>query len=345
MLSYAYQPLIFRGYRRIATEDFDNIADLCSEILLLGLNRQIKQGLRKDYVQIDENTFSIKGKININESINSLSILKRQLNCTYDDYSVNYYLNQIIKTTLDLLLHSVSNDNLKKRLRKILFYFSKVDKIEINNINWNIRYDRNNQDYQMLIEICRLALSGELQTKEDGTRKLMDFNERDIHLLFEKFVLNYYKKHFHLIINVSSPYINWPLDNEEDNVENLLPRMESDIVLSSPNKFLIIDTKYYPNIFNYRYNTTKFESSHLYQIFTYVKSMEYSLNNIEHDLSGMLLYAKTNEVTQPNHDYWMDGNKISLKNLDLNTNFENICDQLDSIVYEYFELDQNDRID
>ena len=49
----------------------------------------------------------------------------------------------------------------------------------------------------------------------------------------------------------------------------------------------------------------------------------------------MLLYAMTNEDIQPDSDYVMSGNKISVKTLDLNQEFSMIRNQLDSIVNEY----------
>ena len=56
-------------------------------------------------------------------------------------------------------------------------------------------------------------------------------------------------------------------------------------------------------------------------------------NDVE--VSGMLLYAKTNAEIQPDSDYVMSGNMISVKTLDLNQEFGVIKEQLDAIVNEY----------
>ena len=47
-------------------------------------------------------------------------------------------------------------------------------------------------------------------------------------------------------------------------------------------------------------------------------------------------YAKTDEEIQPNGSYLMSGNRISVKTLDLNCEFERIVDQLDEIVNNIF---------
>lgn len=51
-----------------------------------------------------------------------------------------------------------------------------------------------------------------------------------------------------------------------------------------------------------------------------------------HEVSGMLLYAKTDEEIHPNGNYLMSGNRISVKTLDLNQEFAEIAEQLNGII-------------
>ena len=78
-------------------------------------------------------------------------------------------------------------------------------------------------------------------------------------------------------------------------------------------------------------------SSNLYQIFTYVKNKEAEFGNEPHRVSGMLLYAATDEAIQPDNSYQMSGNQISVKTLDLNRDFSEIAAQLNAIVDKHFE--------
>lgn len=75
-------------------------------------------------------------------------------------------------------------------------------------------------------------------------------------------------------------------------------------------------------------------SGNLYQIFTYVKNLDTEKTG---NVSGMLLYAKTDEVVLLNNEYKMGGNAISVKTLDLDCDFTEIKKQLDGIVDFYFE--------
>ena len=73
----------------------------------------------------------------------------------------------------------------------------------------------------------------------------------------------------------------------------------------------------------------------MYQIFTYVKNLDVSNTG---NVSGMLLYAKTDEEILPNNEYRMSGNKISVKTLDLNCDFSEIALQLNKIVDSHFRI-------
>ena len=332
MLSYAFKVLNEKSYRKIELENFDNAADLLSEILSIGVAKQIKQGLVKDYMEISETTASVKGKINITESINEQSFIKGQLNCSYDEFSVNCLLNQILKSTMNLLIKSDISKPRKKKLKNLLMYFSDVDLVDVGDINWKIRFDRNNQSYKMLINICYLAINGLIHTEKSGKVKLMEFlDDQQMSRLYEKFVLNYYKKE-HPEILASAPQINWQID---EGVDFLLPKMQTDVTLEYENKILIIDTKFYSHNTSENYGKNIHHTSNLYQIFTYVKNKEVELQGKGFEVSGMLLYAMTNERIQPDSDYLMSGNKIYVKTLDLNQEFNVIRNQLDNIL-SYF---------
>lgn len=333
MLSYAFQVLNEQGYKDIATEQFDNVAELCAAILSKGITVQLKRGLGKEYIPQTEALSSLRGKIDITGSIKTQSLLIKQLICTYDDFTVNNYLNRILKSTMGVLLHADISKARKKALRKLMIYFADVDVLDVHTINWNIRYDRNNQTYRMLISICYLMVKGLLQTNTDGSTRLMDFiDERRMCRLYEKFILEYYRKE-HPEITARASQIPWQLD---DGFSDMLPVMQSDITLTKGNRTLIIDAKYYAHNTQVQYDVHTLHSGNLYQIFTYVKNKEVTYGDEPHEVSGMLLYAKTDEQIQPNHVYHMSGNKISVRTLDLNCPFPQIREQLEQILSEHF---------
>ena len=333
MLAYAFQVLNEQGYKNISTEDFDNTAELCAAILSRGISSQIKRGLGKEYISKTEPLSSLRGKIDMSESMKTQTFLKKQMICSYDDFSVNSYMNRIIKSTVEILLRSEISKSRKKELRKLMVFFADVDPIDLHTVNWNVQYNRNNQTYRMLISICYLVFKGLLQTQSDGTTKLMDFlDEQRMHRLYEKFILEYYKRE-HPELSASASQIPWKLD---DDMGAMLPVMQTDIMLTQGNKTLIIDAKYYAHSTQRQYEKHTLHSGNLYQIFTYVKNKEAELAGIPHEVSGMLLYARTDEDVYPENKYSMSGNKISVRTLDLDGDFGLIKEQLDGIAREHF---------
>ena len=335
MLSYAFQILNEQGYKNLATEDFDNAGDLCAAILIRGITYQLKRGLGREYISETDTISAIRGKIEITESIKNQSMIRSQMVCTYDEFSVDSPLNQIIKSTVMLLLKADISKARKKELRKLMVYFDDVSVVDVRSINWAINYNRNNQTYRLLITVCYLVVKGLLQSKSDGSVKMMDFlDEQRMCHLYEKFILGYYKQHYSPRITASASQIEWALD---DGISAMLPTMQSDIMLTykkgDVNKTLIIDAKYYAHTTQVQYDVHTLHSNNLYQVFTYVKNKASKGG----DVSGMLLYAKTDEEIYPNNEYRMSGNKITVRTLDLNCDFDAIASQLNSIADNFIE--------
>ena len=161
MLAYAFQILKSDAYSFCETEEFENAADLLAAILEKGISIQIKKrGLKRDYIESTEVSNYIKGKINVSESIKNQTIINRQLICNFDNFSLDCYANRILKTTIQLLIKSDIKSHRKKSLRNLLSYFKDVRSLDVKSIkriNWNMKFNKNNQSYQMLISICYLV--------------------------------------------------------------------------------------------------------------------------------------------------------------------------------------------
>lgn len=337
MLTYAFQVLKQKNYEKISGEKFDNIENLFASILSTGLAQQLKQGLHREYVAINDNLNTVRGKINLSETIKNKIKHKNMMNCDFDEYSENNIYNQIIKTTAYYLIANGNVDNTyKKKLKKIMLYFNSVDIIDKTTIQWkNIHFNKSNKNYNMLINICYFVLHDLLLSNESGNKKILQFTEEHMPRLYEKFVLEYFKRHFKGVLNVNSSQIEWNLASDDN--KEFLPKMQSDISIWDNNgNTLIIDTKYYTHTMtSSQYEKKTLHSNNLYQIFTYVKNKDVANTG---NVSGMLLYAKTNEDIVPDETYHMGGNEISVKTLNLNKNFDEISLQLNDIVEQYFSI-------
>ena len=330
MLSYAYQTLREREYCSVAAEEFDNIHDLFAAILVIGIGNQVRRGLFRDYIPHEEVLSGLRGRILISASIKAQTVTRKRLVCSYDEYAENSLHNQVLKVAMLLLLRhgNVKAEN-RKQLRKLLLYFHGVDDILPQTIRWDaLKYHRNNAAYRMLVNICRLVLTGLLQTTEKGGLRMAQWlDDGAMHSLYEKFVLSYFRRE-HPEFSPQAAHINWDLPDGAD--RTFLPAMKSDITLKYGERTLIIDTKWYGHTMQTHtdYGSTSFISQNLYQIFSYVKNKDVEATG---NVAGMLLYAKTDERMTPDADFNIGGNLISLKTLDLWQEWSEIKKKLESL--------------
>lgn len=335
MLSYAFTELRGNNYEDVDKEEFEHILDLFAEILWRGISAQLKQGLFREYVEQQESLPTLRGRIELSETILNLIRQKRELVCEYDTLSENNMLNQILKSTMVMLIRNKDvNIKRKKLIRSILPFFDNVSETHLSGIRWNcIKYQRNNKSYRMLITICRFISERSIMTTETGNIRMGTFTDAHMNRLFELFVLNYYKRH-HPSLKANSDSIKWDINEDESIGLEQLPSMQSDITLHHKDRTLIIDTKYYGKMMQSQYNKYTIHSANLYQIFTYVKNRDKENSG---NVAGMLLYAKTNECIAPNLDTYIGGNRIMVGTLDLNQSFKGICQQLDAIAESVLE--------
>ena len=327
MLSYAWENTLKRDHEALMdSERFDNIYNLLASILIEGVKNLIKSGFLRGYVDRTEEIPLVKGKINLNSTIKAQSLIRKRLVCDYDEFSQDIILNRVVKSTLNSLMYCSELDKKYKIQSKVILrYFSDVEAIDMRKVGFSrLKFNRNNHNYQLLINICELIYSGLITIEDSGKYKFAAFIKDDaMAKLYEKFVLNFYKKEL-TGSKVYSPVINWQLDELPE--DTLLPIMRTDIVLENDAKRIIIDTKYYPNALTKRNlgETKTLISGNLYQIYSYVKNSRFV-----GEISGMLLYPTVDyELDQK---YVMAGNNIHVNTVNLSDEFEGIRNRLLSL--------------
>lgn len=335
MLAYSFQVLAEKNYERIEGEDFQNAEDLFSEILAIGVSKQLKQGLYKEYISREENLKVLRGKLILSETIKNRAKNNRQeLFCEHDDLSEDNIYNQILKATISSLSRNRKvKKNKRNELRKILFYFRDVSDIELSMVKWaRLTFQRNNQTYVMLMNICYFIYNDMILSNEEGSKRVLSFSDEHMEAVYEKFIWEYYNKH-HKELRMGKLRVFWDLsEGRDENAIKFLPHMKSDVKLLYEDKTLIIDAKYYTKMMQENFGSFSVRNSHLYQIFSYVKNEDKTNSG---KVSGMLLYAKTMDEHIPYMDEMISGSRIGVRVLDLNRTFDDIKKQLDDIVDDW----------
>lgn len=341
MLTYAFKELRHNNYEYIAGEDFDNIYDLFAEILSKGVAFLLKQGLHKEYIIEEATITTLKGKLNLHGSIKEKIKQRTRLACEYDTLTINNIFNKIIKTTVIILLGEAEvKPERKKKLKKLMLFFEGIDEVSPSLIKWNLlRYDRNSRTYQMLHSLCYFILQNKLLSTEYGNAKMPQFTDEHMNLLFQRFVMEYYKKH-HPEYKATPKQITWDFCKNSISSSTSLPIMQSDITITLEERTLIIDTKFYGKNLQEHYNKLTIHSSNLFQIHTYMMNEDKGHTG---KVDGMLLYAKTIADVQPDlTSQTNDGNILMVRTLDLAQNFDDIKKNLEALVnYMYKTTETN----
>lgn len=69
---YTYKSLAGKRFASLDVEEFDNMANLCASILVIGLPIQIKRGLIRQYLDYTEEMSSIKSELEVAQCIKRL---------------------------------------------------------------------------------------------------------------------------------------------------------------------------------------------------------------------------------------------------------------------------------
>lgn len=338
MLCYSFygEQLNEKDEAELGSEAFDNIYNLFSLLLCLILKKQVKKGLHREYVSTTDEIGTIKGRININQTINNNSLVKKRITCDFDEYNENCLLNKVIKTTLFYLIKSNKIGlETKDALKKLFNYFSKLDLIEIKSIKWDqIKFNRNNMSYKYVVDLCKLILNGLIVSDKSGKNKFKEFlDDTRISAIYESFIKAYFRKHYPELNACSKKLY---LTNKP--LTSFIPMMKTDITLEYEDRMLIIDAKFYNKILRENYVNPRCKtvsSNNLYQILTYVDNQDPMKTG---NVYGMLLYAQTIDEPSVSLLDILNQHKIIVKTLDMNEDWADIKYRL-NLIAECFKQD------
>lgn len=337
MLAYAFKALRESVYSHVEVEEFENAEDLFGEILSIGIARILKRGLHRMYEERTEDLPSLRGKVELTESIRHRLNHRQLISSTHDEFSVNNPFNQILKSTAVALAKTGKLAKSGAGLKRVMPFMNEVDVIPLRQIRWGcLRYERNNQHYQMLMNVCRFVIDGLLMSegKSNGKNKIRSFemDEQKMSDLYESFLCGYYAVK-HPRLHASPRQINWAVPEGTDKTQ--LPLMKTDITLTDGVKTLILDAKFYGSIMQENYDKFSYRNAHINQVLVYALN-EYE--NTGKEVRAMLLYAKTGELSPCPGMWKICGHEIGIDIIDLAQPFTDIANQLDCIVSSYFGL-------
>jgi 5-methylcytosine-specific restriction enzyme subunit McrC len=227
--------------------------------------------------------------------------------------------NRIVRATLGRLARC---EDLERRLRQesVRLYrrFTGIGDLDLTPAVFDrVVIHRNNRFYAFRIEVCRVLHQCLLVSQTPGQYRFRDFtdNEPAMSRLFQKFVLNFYKRE-QRDFWVSAKKIAWIDVQADERDRQFLPEMQTDVTLTSPERVVVIDTKYYASSLQVsQFGTATVHSANLYQILTYLRNPG-KVSPEAPSIEGVLLYP----VVQQHFDlcFCIHGHPVRIATVDLN---------------------------
>jgi len=329
LLCYAWDKLAERDVVAVESLDSTSLADLFARVLITGVNHLLKRGFDRGYELQHEWTGRLRGRICFQEAIRRNAAVTGRLPCDYDELSYNVLHNRILKATMRRLIRAQGLEaKSAERLSQLCRMFSEIEDIELTSrVFGTVQLHRNNQFYDFLLKVCELIHRNLLISEKSGASKFMDFDqdEKQMAHLYEAFVRNFYSTHtrFH----VKREDIRWRWTAADESATRLLPKMQTDVSLTAPNRRIIIDCKFTPEATQHHHEAEKLRSSHLYQINAYMENLQ----GVGADTCEMMLLYPT--VDAPlSADFAHKGHKIWIRTINLDQPWPAIHEDLLALV-------------
>lgn len=336
LLCYAWGRVQERDTRRLTTlSGLSTVQDLLGKVLAGGVNHVFRCGIDRGYVERREDLAGIRGKLAVSETAKRALRSRSRVACDFEELSVDILSNRILRTSLLRLLgRRVTLD--RKVREEVISAYRRLDGVSPTRLEKNtfgqMQLGGNRRLYQFLLSVCRLLYETSFVDENTGRTSFRDFrrNEATMWALFEGFVTGFYQRE-QSVYNVNPGGYrgvkwadkDWATEKDRARIPNML----ADVILESPKRRIIMDTKYYKNSLSRGRGsrTGKLHSGNLYQLLAYLRNREATKpDGPRHE--GILLYPEVSEPLRA--DIQLEGFRIQARTVNLNRNWQDIRDEM-----------------
>lgn len=334
ILCYAWGLAEQKDKIKVDAESCTTYEDLFAKLLTIGCSILLRRGLSKDYLPVTEDVKGVKGKMLYTDTLRKQVRTRTTTVCTYDDYTENILINQIIYSTIHKLLSikTIEKEN-HKALARIFDYFPQVDIIDLDEAVFrNVVINRENRFYALLIHLCQIISERLVPSKnEKGKYTFVDFDDERMNGIFENFLFNFYRYNYGETYLVKREILNFDFEELEDSSDDVLPEMRTDVSLINKHggRKIILDAKYYSKTLESRFYNSKGKISrtNISQVLSYIDSTK----NAVADSVGILVYPKVSEDVNAAWKY-KTTHIVKVCTVDLNKNWQDIELRLHDVI-------------
>lgn len=336
LLCYAWGRVQERDTRRLATlGKLSTVQDLLGKVLAGGVNHLFRRGIDRGYLERREDLAGIRGKLAVSDTAKRALRARGRAACDFEELSVDILPNRILRTSLSgLLVRRVTLDgHVRGEVRSAYRRLDGVSRTRLKrNTFGQVQLGGNRRLYQFLLSVCRLLYESSAVDEKTGRTTFHDFrrDEATMWALFEEFVTEFYRREQRVFrVNPGGRNVEWAdKGGATDEDRARIPKMTADVILESPDRRIILDTKYYTDALARRHGsgTGKLHSGNLYQLLAYLRNrQETRPDGAKHD--GILLYPQVGDEPL-RADIRLEGFRVQARTVDLNQDWRAIHAEL-----------------
>lgn len=339
MLLYAWnEPLVTPQVSIGDIESAPTLDALFATFLMKMIQQRMRIGLGRGYVPASKKLRAVRGRVDLTESIKQQTFDHGEAICDFQEYSLNEPRNQILRSTLMRLVQAgefgpnqTEAETVRHRLRWLVRNLDGVDLIELKleSIRRQI-LAQNDNDYRLMLSICEMIVMRQMPLEADGAYVLptVDRETLILHRVYERFVANFYRMHLTDWDVQAHKRLDWHARDANEH----LPMMVPDLILHhrETGRVIMLDTKFTAaSLVENQWGKPVYDSSHLYQLYAYLRSQEHVSAGYG-SAEGILLYpaikARLSERVE------LQGHVIRIESVDLAAEWEEVENQLKEFV-------------
>ena len=337
LLCYAWGRVQERDTARLATlGGLSTVHDLLGKVLAGGVNHLFRRGIDRGYVERREDLAGIRGKLAVSETAKRALRARARAACDFEELSVDILPNRILRSSLHGLLGR--RVTLDRHVRAdVRSAYRRLDGISRTRLKRNtfgqLQLGGNRRLYHFLLSVCRLLYESSLVDETTGRATFRDFrrDEATMWALFEEFVTGFYQREQRVYrVNPGGRRIQWADPGWATDADRArIPVMDADVILESPERRIILDTKYYRDALargrgrgagigpasGTASGVGKLHSGNLYQLLAYLRNRQATRpDGAPHE--GILLYPQVGDEAL-RADIRLEGFRIQARTVDL----------------------------
>jgi 5-methylcytosine-specific restriction enzyme subunit McrC len=332
LLCYAWDVLDRADELEVGTSDAPDLENLMAEVLASGIEHLLRRGMEQGYVEFREDSKAIRGRVDFQQTVKRFLDRRREAHLVTEELSPDILTNQILRASLAALLRfsTLTTEN-RERIAGLYHGLRGVSEIKIYGSSfYRIRLHTNNREYRVLMSICELLHRYALADAAGANLRFFDFDRYEVKMrkLFQMFVTNFYRRR-QQVYGINAEAFPWHDSMAYHTDEVAMPRLHTDIVMTSPVKKIVVETKYMPQPFHKRFGKTILRANHVNQAFAYMQNVE-AWDLSSRPVEGILLYPA---VTDSFLLKWrLFGHSFTAAAVDLNKSWLEIETQLLQLV-------------